>query len=118
MATKQEVENFIVNSPSDLCKLAEMLGYDNGGINQLQCRNGAWVSSLIHFFEDNPGALEAVKLFVDDNILAYDLEVEEDEEEETSEENCPGCDAAPGDGASESCFDEAGCGYYKKLANT
>lgn len=60
---------------SDLCKMAELMGYKDSGrfaINQLQCNNGAFVSSLLRFFEDNPGAVEAVhewvRKFYDQNM--------------------------------------------------
>lgn len=80
--TRRSIENLRLNSSDDLCQLAEMLGYGEGGFQQLQCRNGAFVSSLLAFFDDNPGAMEAVVEWV----LENHPEVEEDEEEE--EEEC------------------------------
>lgn len=62
---------------NDLCKLAELMGYRDTGrfaINQLQCNNGAFVSSLLRFFEDNSGAVEAVHEWVREN---YEQEMEE-----------------------------------------
>jgi hypothetical protein len=44
---------------SDLCRMAEILGYRTRP-EQLQCENGAFVSSLLAFFEDNPGVVEAI----------------------------------------------------------
>ena len=80
MATKSEVININLRHSDDLCKLAELLGYrDKHG--QLQCTNGAFVSSLMSFFDDNPGAIEAVHDFVMDKIDSYDLD-EEDEGDE------------------------------------
>lgn len=35
--------------------------------------------------------------------------------EDLAVEACPGCGAMPGDGVSEYCEDEAGCGYLKAL---
>ena|SRR5690349_7341640 len=32
-----------------------------------------------------------------------------------SDENCPGCGCAPGDGITESCNHPDGCGYFKSL---
>ncbi len=54
----------------DLCKMAELMGYKDTGrfaINQLQLRNGAFVSSLIRFFEDNPGLIETIHEWVRQN---------------------------------------------------
>jgi hypothetical protein len=72
MASKKEVENLTLRSSSDLCKLAEMLGYKRP-YGQLRCSNGAFVSSLLDFFDDNPGAMEAVSEWVMEN---HDLEEE------------------------------------------
>lgn len=110
MATTKEVENISLRKSDDLCKLAEMLGYKRGRGDQLQCNNGAFVSSLLDFFDDNPGAIEAVHSFVMENIAGYDLE----EEEEEDEEACPGCGCVPGDGITEECNDPLGCGEAKK----
>lgn len=121
MATKREIEDFRLRTPQDLCKLAEMLGY-GGRPEQLQCNNGAFVSSLLAFFDDNPGALEAVKEFIEDNIDCYELD-EDDEDEDSDEENehddfpCPGCGCKPGDGMTEGCEAEEGCGYFRSLMN-
>ena len=113
MATTKEIENLTLRNSDDLCKLAEMLGYRTKGWGQLQCNNGAFVSSLLDFFNDNPGAIEAVHNFVLENIEAYDLEKEE-EEEELDDEACPGCGCVPGDGITEECNDPLGCGEAKK----
>lgn len=59
------------DTPDALCELVEKLGYKQKGrfaINQLQCSNGAFVSSLIHFFEDNPDAVSAVVDWAADNL--------------------------------------------------
>src|SRR3989304_5476465 len=60
MATIKEIENLQLNNSQDLCKLAELIGYKNGVCQQLQNKNGSFVSSLLDFFDDNPGAMEAV----------------------------------------------------------
>jgi hypothetical protein len=62
----------------DLCKLAEELGYD-GAPQQLQNNNGTFVSSLIYFLEDNPGAVQSIYDWVHEN---YEEEIPEEEEEE------------------------------------
>jgi len=67
----------------DLCKLAEELGYD-GFPQQLQNNNGTFVSSLINFLEDNPGVIQTIYDWVEENFkeeLADEYE-EEDEEDE------------------------------------
>lgn len=81
MATRRDIENLRLNSSDALCELAEMLSY-RGAVDQLCCSNGAYVSSLLAFFDDNPGAMEAVVEWV----LENSPEVEEDEEEECDEE--------------------------------
>lgn len=88
-----KIENMNLRRSEDLCKLAELIGYgDKWG--QLQCNNGAFVSSLLAFFDDNPGAMEAVQTFIIENIDSYELSDElteddgegEDEEEEDDSE--------------------------------
>lgn len=81
MATETEVTEMNLRGAQDLCKLVEMLGY-RGPIDQLACSNGAYVSSLLAFFDDNPGAMEAVQEFIKDNIDGYELDEEDDEEDE------------------------------------
>lgn len=105
MASKKTVENLQLRSSEDLCKLAEMLGYKRGWGDQLQCRNGAFVSSLLDFFDDNPGAMEALVEWVMDN---HDLD-----EEGLDEEACPGCGCLPGAGVTEGCEDPHGCGVNR-----
>lgn len=58
-----DVEDMNLRKSDDLCKLAEMLGY-GGFPMQLQCNNGAYVSSLLNFFDDNPGAMEAIQNWI------------------------------------------------------
>lgn len=80
----------------DLCKLAELLGY-KGYPNQLACSNGAYVSSLLHFFEDNPGCVEAIHDWVRntfaDDIESNDADVEYDESDTCLHEDNK-CDCA------------------------
>ena len=123
-ATTKEVEDVTLRRSEDLCRLAEMLGYGRGPIKQLTCSNGAHVSSLLQFFDDNPGAMEAVHEFVLVNLDAYDLdEEEEDEDEEETDEACPGKrgdtprhGCVPGDGVTEGCEDPGGCGELRPAA--
>ena len=70
------IRDIRIRESSDLCKIAELLGYKDTGrfaINQLQCENGAFVSSLLRFLDDNPGCMKAIqdwilnKYFDDDN---------------------------------------------------
>lgn len=81
--SRQDVINLHLRKSDDLCKLVESLdmGY-NGYPQQLQCRNGAFVSSLMNFFDDNPGAMETVREW----ILNH-LDLPEEEEEEEGEDN-------------------------------
>lgn len=50
----------------DLCYVSELLGY-RGSFPQLICNNGAAVSSLLNFLEDNPGCIEAMYDWMQDN---------------------------------------------------
>ncbi len=79
---RKEVEDLRLRKSDDLVKLAADLGYDTYP-NQLQCNNGAHVSGLLNFFDDNPGAMEALQEWVLENC---DLEEEEDECEEEEED--------------------------------
>lgn len=92
MASAKQVENLRLRSSDDLCRLAEVLGY-KGAVDQLQCRNGAFVSSLLAFFDDNPGVMEAIQEWVLENSSLN---------EEDSCEEC-GEDLADGKCANEDC---------------
>lgn len=92
-----KIENMRLQKSEDLCKLVELIGYRQKGrfaINQLQCNNGAYVSSLTHFFDDNPGAMEAIAQFIIEHIDGYELDEEltmdeEDDDGESEDENAP-----------------------------
>lgn len=88
MASRSEVEKLRIRKSDDLCELAEMLGYKETGrfaINQLQCNNGAFVSSLLSLLDDNPDLMDTMKDWVLENV---DLEeTEEDDECEEDEED-------------------------------
>lgn len=75
---RNEVENLRLRKSDDLVKLAADLGYDTYP-NQLQCNNGAHVSGLLNFFDDNPGALEAVQEWILNNS---DLDEDDDNDGE------------------------------------
>lgn len=82
MTTKNEVREFRPRNSDDLCKLAEMVGFGGGSEGQLQCKNGAFVSSLLEMIDDNPDLIDLIKDFVTDNIDAYEALEDDDEEEE------------------------------------
>lgn len=82
MATRKSIENLRIRKSDDLCKMAEDLGYKCPW-GQLQCNNGAFVSSLLDFLDDNPGAMEAIQEWVLENC---DLEETDDEEDECENE--------------------------------
>ncbi len=71
--TKQEVTPLYVdcceNTADDLCRLAEILGYDDWRPAQTRFANGAHVSSLIAFLNAHPGAIEAVKQYIVSHVL-------------------------------------------------
>lgn len=86
MPTRKEIENLRLHKSDDLCALAELLGYKQTGrfaINQLQCNNGAFVSSLCHFLDDNPDAMEAIREWV---LKHSDLEDTEEDDEECEDD--------------------------------
>lgn len=99
MPTKREVENRSIRNSEDLCKLAEDLGY-GGFPHQLQNNNGAYVSSLTNFLNDNPGAIEALVEWALENC---DLD-------EHSDTACPSCGCEEGEGITDGCVDPIGCG--------
>lgn len=93
----REAQKRIRNS-DDLCAFVEKLGYRNGNhFPQLQLNNGAHVTSLLNFFDDNPGAIEAIQEFVLDSTLVSDDEDEDEEEvdEDECEEECPTTEPSP-----------------------
>ena len=82
MANVNDIENTRDNA-AGLAKMAELLGYGRDEIDQLRLENGAYASSLLAFFDDNPGAVEAVVNFVLDNGKDRDgNDLEEDDDEE------------------------------------
>ena len=74
---RKDIESFRLRGSEDLCVLVEKLDYRQDP-KQLQNNNGSFVSSLLHFFDDNPGALEALQEWIADNC-AQDEGDEEDE---------------------------------------
>jgi hypothetical protein len=76
-----QVERRRIHCSDDLCSLVEDLGYNNSP-KQLQCNNGSYVSSLMHFFDDNPGAMEAVQEWILNNS-----ELDDDDEEDLEGED-------------------------------
>lgn len=74
---KNIISNMRVRNLEDLALLVRDLGYKSE-LHQLQFRNGASASDLFDFFEDNPGALEAVVDWIHENY--GDEEDEEDTE--------------------------------------
>lgn len=77
MATIKELEDINPRTADDLCKIAEILGYRRRTGGQLTCRNGAQVTSLIDFLNDNPGLIEAMMNWTFDNVLLDDDDDEE-----------------------------------------
>lgn len=76
--TAREIGAMPFRTSQDLCKLAEMLGYGDR-FGQLQNENGSFVSSLLNFFDDNPGAMTTIADWVIDN---HDLPDEEEPDDE------------------------------------
>lgn len=68
---RNELENRMIRTSDDLCEIAAELGYDTAP-QQLACENGSHVSGLMNFFDDNPGAMEAVMEWLLDSSLIED----------------------------------------------
>ncbi len=80
----------------NLCRLARAIGYRDP-MYQLQFRDGC-VGDLMVFFEDNPGAIEAVINWIaeqDSDEWKEAIESELPSKEPDSEEpcDCPNCDS-------------------------
>jgi hypothetical protein len=95
--TKKQLDSFKTDgccAIDDLAKMAELMGY-GGQPQQLQLNNGCFVSSIISFFEDNPGAIEAIHNWVREE---YESEIAE---------NSNACDnGGCEDTDCEHCFDD------------
>jgi|HubBroStandDraft_6_1064221.scaffolds.fasta_scaffold22206_8 hypothetical protein len=78
MVTRKDVEN-CGQTVEDLALLARKLGY-RSRFGQLVFNNGATASDLFDFFEDNPGAIEAVLTWVLDHGCTRDGDPIEDDE--------------------------------------
>lgn len=74
----------LVRKTEDLAELVEQLGYNDPSFKQLLFNNGAAASSLIDFFDDNPGALDVIVNWIEenhkDNFTDTDYAEQEDEE--------------------------------------
>jgi hypothetical protein len=82
MMKRTEVEN--ANATVEgLCRLARKLGYKDPA-SQLINHDGSVVGDLLYFFDDNPGACEAVIQWVlDEGCDADGNDLEDDEEEDS-----------------------------------
>lgn len=88
MATKVEVIDMMLRKSEDLCKMVEEIGYRRSMYGQLQNNNGSFCSSLLDFFDDNPGAMDAVREWALENLEDdFDEEGEEEDEEESEDGN-------------------------------
>lgn len=84
MATRKEIEDTRHNSKS-LAKMAEALGYRRPWA-QLQCDNGAFISNLTDFLDDNPGACQAlIEWVLDGGCHSDGTPLEEDEGDDSGE---------------------------------
>lgn len=82
--TRDEIEN-TKQSVNGLCNLARKLGYKDP-LYQLQNSDGSNVGDLLYFFEDNPGAIEAVIGWAAENHGNEDSSDEDSDEEECDED--------------------------------
>ncbi len=91
MANRKDIEN-TKHTVEGLAEMAVALGYKSC-FNQLTLRNGHSVSDILEFFEDNPGAVEAVIEWVlekgcnsDGSSLEEEDDSDEDEDEDQDED--------------------------------
>ena len=71
---------YIIPNVQNLCALSEELGY-RGSYQQLMLPNGSAVSSLLNFLEDNPGCMDAMMNWIQDNYEEDLKDSEEDSED-------------------------------------
>ena len=83
---KQSEVQDLKHSVEDLARLAKDLGYDTEPC-QLILNNGCSVSGILNMFEDNPGMIQNVYEFVEDNASLYNWEDEEPEDEEEEDDS-------------------------------
>lgn len=94
MATKKTddqktITEFINSTRREGDKASENFAYlverlvGSPAIKQLQFNNGCYVSSILEFMGDNPGLVEAMVGWVQEN---YESEIQEDDAEEEGEE--------------------------------
>jgi hypothetical protein len=82
MSLLSEIENLRTDQGAKtLAKMARLLGY-HSPLAQLAFGNGATASDLFDFFEDNPGAVEAVIDWVIDQNRDKDGNSLDDEDDE------------------------------------
>lgn len=74
MVNRDEIES-MRPTVEGLCRLARKLGYKDP-CGQLVNRDGSCVGDLLYFFEDNPGALEAVLEWTLENHPDVDHDLE------------------------------------------
>lgn len=84
MATRKQIED-TRSTVEGLCTLARQLGYKDP-CYQLQNRDGSVVGDMLYFFEDNPGAIEAVIEWVLENNPNGGVDDDEDEDDEDDED--------------------------------
>ena len=90
MITRRQIDDMRFEgeqATENLAKIARKLGYDNGGLEQLQLNNGCFVTDLTHMLEDNQGLCEAMVEWICDNCDVVDDEEEDEVEEEDDEED-------------------------------
>lgn len=90
MATRKEIEEIRTEGGAEeLARMAQLLGY-RARFGQLTFNNGATATDLFDFFEDNPGAVEAVVQWVLDSGCNRDGSLlDEDDDEDEEEEETP-----------------------------
>ena len=93
---KKDFQNQNLRNTADLCLCIEQVVGEAEEPQQLQHSNGAFLSSLGHFLDDNPGCIEAIQEWMLENC-------------DIPEAECIGCgdeveeDAVDDDGFCEEC---------------
>ena len=85
MITTRQIDNMRFEgeqATENLAKIARELGYDNGGLEQLQLNNGCFLTDLTHLLEDNSELCECMVEWIKDNLVDEQDEEESDEDED------------------------------------
>lgn len=79
MITMKEIDNMRFEgeqATENLAKIARALDYRNGGLEQLQLKNGCFVTDLTHMLEENSGLCEVMVEWIQENLIREPAEMD------------------------------------------